>query len=103
MDNQQTIEILENLIESYKLEEAREKITEILLVDNENVEVLLLQGKIETKTQQYGDALNTYNRVLKLDKNNEKAHTAINMINNIMKIRRSFYFENTYTDDDLYL
>ena len=103
MDNHQTIEIIKNLIEEYKLEEAHNQIIELLSSDNHNIEALLLLGKIETKKQQYGDALNIYNKVLEVDKNNEQAIASINMIDNILEIRRSFYFENTYTDDDLYL
>ena len=103
MDNRRTIEILENLIDKYKLEEAQKQIEDILYTDSQNIELLLLLGKIKTKQQQYGDALNIYANVLSLDNNNEQARVSIKMINNILEIRRSFYFENTYTDDDLYL
>jgi cytochrome c-type biogenesis protein CcmH/NrfG len=103
MDNRERIEIIESLIENYKLDEARDKLFNVLDIDNKNIEALILLGKIETKKQQYGDALNTYQKVLEIEKENEKAQTAIKMINNILEIRRSFYFENTYTDDDLYL
>jgi lipopolysaccharide biosynthesis regulator YciM len=103
MDIQQRIKIIEELIEDFKLDVAEKQLTTHLKSESNSLEMLLLLGKIKTKQQQYGDALNIYNNILEEDNNNEKAKTAINMINNILKIRRSFYFENTYTDDDLYL
>jgi predicted Zn-dependent protease len=103
MDIQQHIKILESLIDNYQLKEAQEKVSDLLAKYPREIDFMLVQGKIQNKNQQYGDALNTYRAILAIDKDNEKAQAAINMINNILKIRRSFYFENTYTDDDLYL
>ncbi|PLX21858.1 MAG: hypothetical protein C0599_07460 [Salinivirgaceae bacterium] len=103
MDIHQNIKILESLIESYQLDEAQEKVSDLLSTEPQNIDLMLILGKIQNKKQQYGDALNTYRAILDIDKDNEKAQAAIKMINNILEIRRSFYFENTYTDDDLYL
>lgn len=103
MDIKQSIKIIEKLIESFDLKEAENHVEAFLKNNSNCIDILLLHGKIKTRQQQYGDALNIYNKILENDNNNEKAQAAIDMINNILKIRRSFYFENTYTDDDLYL
>ncbi len=102
MDNQSVIEKIESLIKKYQLNEALELIEETLSKNSDQIEVLCLKGKIMSKKQQYGDALNIYKYVLQLSPENEKAKSSIKMINDIMAIRRSFYFENTYTDDELY-
>ncbi len=102
MDKPSRKEKISDLIEQYKLENAMQEIEGILSEDSNDIDALCLKGKILTKQQQYGDALNVYKHVLAINPNFEKASTSINMINNILKIRRTFYFENTYTDDDLY-
>ncbi len=102
MDNQSVIEKIDNLIEDYKLEEALKLIEEALAKKDKDLDILCLKGKIMSKKQQYGDALNIYQHVLQLSPENEKALSSIKMINNILSIRRSFYFENTYTNDELY-
>lgn len=102
MDNHQRIEKIEGLIEQYQLDSATELIENGLNDNNNNLDLLCLKGKILTKKQQYGDALNIYNHVLNIDPAHQKASTAIKMINGILEIRRTFYFENPYTDDDLY-
>ncbi|ALO13732.1 putative PEP-CTERM system TPR-repeat lipoprotein [Salinivirga cyanobacteriivorans] len=102
MDKALRKEKIYNLIENYNLEEALHEIDEILKQNSQDIDALCFKGKILTKQQQYGDALNIYKHVLRIDPDHEKATTSINMINNILKIRRTFYFENTYTDDELY-
>lgn len=102
MDKQSRIEKINNLIEQYELDAALKLIAGELEHNKDDVEVLCQKGKILTKMQQYGDALNVYKQVLDINPGFEQAETAITMIDNILKIRRTFYFENTYTDDELY-
>lgn len=102
MQYSETIKKIEALIGRYKFEKALESIKKLTEEQGETTELLNFKGKIYTRQQQYGDALNTYNRVLGIDPQNKIAKYSIKMINDILKISRTFYFENPYTDDDLY-
>jgi len=90
------------LFKEYKLDEAQEVFEALLDEDKENIEVLLHLGKIHSRTQNYGVALNYFNKAIELNPNNSEAKTGLVLINNILQLTNNFYFENAYTDDDLY-
>lgn len=90
------------LFKEYKLDEAQDIFESLLENDNDNVEVLVHLGKIHSRTQNYGVALNYFNKVIELNPNNSEAKTGLVLINNILQLTNNFYFENAYTDDDLY-
>lgn len=90
------------LYRAYKLEESREMLELIVKQDPKNVEALLVLGKIHSRTQNYGVAINYFNQVLKLDNDNNAAKTGLKLIKNILQLTNNFYFENAYTQDNLY-
>lgn len=90
------------LYTEYKLDEAQVAFENLLVSDKNNIEVLNYLGRIHSKTQNYGVALNYYNKVLEIDSNNDIAKTGLNLIQNILNLANNFYFENAYTDDELY-
>ncbi len=59
-------------------------------------------GRLLKKQARFGDALNAYNRALSLDPDHKKAKAAIFLVKSILNIENNLYFENPYTDDDLY-
>ena len=90
------------LFREYKLDELRELLEKIVESDSENLEALTTLGKIHSRTQNYGEAINIFNSVLKIDKDNTEARTNLKLIQNILQLTNNFYFENAYTDDGLY-
>lgn len=91
-----------SLFENYKLEEAQSIFDALYVDDPKNIEILIYLGKINTRTQNYGDAMNFYNKALEIDPKNEQANTGIQLAKNILQLTNNFYFENAYTDDGLY-
>ncbi|PKP08453.1 MAG: hypothetical protein CVU09_15535 [Bacteroidetes bacterium HGW-Bacteroidetes-4] len=90
------------LYQQYKFDEAQELFEQILSEKPDNPEVLVFLAKIHAKTQNYGVALNCYNQVLQFDASNSEALTGIKLIKNILQLSNNFYYENPYTDDELY-
>ena len=91
-----------NLFEENKFDEAKEKFEKVVKIDPNNDEAYYYLGKIQNKFQNFGQAINFYNKALELNPDNEHVKYAINIVNNILKISNSLYYENPYTDDDLY-
>lgn len=91
-----------HLFQEYNLDESQQAFEKLLKLDENNLEVLLYLGRIHSRTQNYGEALNFFNRAIEIDKNNSTANTGIQLIKNILQLTNNFYFENSYTDDDLY-
>lgn len=90
------------LYQQYKFDEAQVLFEQILSEEPNNQEALVFLAKIHAKTQNYGAALNCYNQVLQFDASNSEALTGIKLIKNILQLSNNFYYENPYTDDDLY-
>lgn len=90
------------LFEEYKLDEAKKILEQILEQDKNNIKAQLFLGKVNTRTQNYGDAINCFNKVLEKDSENAEAKTGLTLIKGILQLTNNFYFENSYTDDDLY-
>ncbi len=96
------LEIALDLIQNYKLEEAREILEELIEKDSKNLPALIALGKIHSRTQNYGEAMNLFQRVLVYDANNSEASTGLQLIKNILQLTNNYYYENPYTDDELY-
>ncbi len=91
-----------NLFQEYKLDEAQELLESIIKSKPDELEALIYLGKIHSRTQNYGVAMNYFNSVLEIQPNNSAAKTGLTLIKNILQLTNNFYFENSYTDDDLY-
>lgn len=90
------------LFGQFKLDESQALCNAVLLDHPNQIEALLLSAKIASQKQDYGQALNYYNRIIELEQNNQEAKTAIQLIQNILGISNNFYYENPYTADELY-
>lgn len=90
------------LFQIYKLEEAKEAF-EFLVKNNTNlIDSLVYLGKTNARIQNYGEALNNFNKALELQPDNIQAKTGITLTQNILQLANNYYYENPYTDDDLY-
>jgi cytochrome c-type biogenesis protein CcmH/NrfG len=92
----------ERLFKEYKIEEAGELLQMTLIDEPDNKKALLLLGKIHSRTQNFGEAMNCFNQVLNSEPQNSEALTGLQLIKNILQLTNNYYFENAYTDDDLY-
>lgn len=92
----------EQLYKEFKLDEARELLELVLKEESHNKQALLLMGKLHSKTQNYGEAMNCFQKVLLAEPENSEATIGLQLIKNILQLTNNFYFENAYTDDDLY-
>lgn len=99
--NQNLNEALD-LISNYKLEEALELLEQLILDDPNNLEILLPLAKLHSRTQKYGDAMNYFQKVLAIEPRNSDAITGLQLIKNILLLTNNYYYENPYTDDELY-
>lgn len=102
MKYSEAIKAIEDFIDLYLLDQAMDLVDKVIESQDNKIELLCYKGKIYSRKQEYREALNIYNKILDIEKDNEVALTSIQMINNILKIRRTFYFENPYTDEELY-
>lgn len=90
------------LFKEYKLEEAQPVFEEIIEENPNDIVALLHLGKIYSRTQNYGEAMNFFSKVLELESDNSEAKTGLVLVQNILQLANNYYFENPYTDDDLY-
>nr|WP_319570309.1 hypothetical protein [uncultured Draconibacterium sp.] len=77
-----SLAVIEDLLKNEKTEQAR-KLFEKLGEQN-TVRYFLLKGKIEQKYQNWGEAINAFNRVLEIDSQNTEAANNLQLIKNIL-------------------
>nr|WP_320000221.1 hypothetical protein [uncultured Draconibacterium sp.] len=77
-----SLAVIEDLLKNEKTEQAR-KLFEMLGEQN-TVRYFLLKGKIEQKYQNWGEAINAFNRVLEIDSQNTEAANNLQLIKNIL-------------------
>lgn len=95
------VKYIEELIADKKLEAAIEYLTNELEKEA-NIEFLLQRGDIYRKIQAFGKALSDYRNALQIDPDNKIAATKLAMVENILSIENTFYYENAYTDETLF-
>lgn len=71
-------------VESNQLEEALQQIEHLLHQQPNCAELHDLQGQIFYRQQQWGRAINAFNRVLELEPNHPNAQSQIDMANSIL-------------------
>jgi len=90
------------LFQEYKLEEAQLAFEQLLEEEPGQIDALVYLGRIHSRTQNYGEAMNCYQQVLDKYPENSSAKTGLQLIKNILQLTNNYYFENAYTDDELY-
>lgn len=76
------LDFITGLLKAEKAEEARKEFENLPV--QQTVEYLLIKGKIEQKFQKWGDAINTFSRVIELDSQNHDAKNNLQLIHNIL-------------------
>ncbi len=80
--NNKKLEEINELLNSGKVNEAKQEFSKIL--PDESVEYLLLNGKIEQKFQHWGNAVNAFSKVIEIDSENKEAKNNLEIIQNIL-------------------
>lgn len=76
------LKAIQLLLEAGKAQEAK---TALLSIDGEESPAyFLLKGKVEQKFQNWGAAINAFNRVLEFDPENTEAQNNLHLIQNIL-------------------
>jgi tetratricopeptide (TPR) repeat protein len=70
------------LMQQEKTEKARDEFLKIK--PEETVEYWMIKGKLEQKFQNWGEAMNAFNKVLAIDNKNREAENNLHFIQNII-------------------
>ena len=81
-DMENSLKVIEDLLKTEKAEQARNLFEE--LGEQDTARYFLLKGNIEQKYQNWGEAINAFNRVLDIDPQNAEAANNLHMIKNIL-------------------
>ena len=81
--NEKLLEI-EQWIELNRLEDAEIGISQIRMTSGESAQLRFLQGKLEMKTEKWGDAINSFQQALELEPGMQAARTNIEMAKSIL-------------------
>lgn len=74
--------VVNELLKAEKAEQAKALFEE--LDEQETADYFLLKGKLEQKYQNWGEAINAYNKVLEIDARNTEAENNLHLIDNIL-------------------
>lgn len=82
MNQKDQLKNIELLLKNEQAIQAKEA---FLMLDPENSsEYFLVRGKIEQKFQNWGEAINAFNKVLEIDPQNSEAQNNLHLIRNIL-------------------
>lgn len=98
----QNINIAQKYFDNFEFDKAEKILLKTIDNNTDVTNAYCLLAKIYTRKQNYGAAINYYNKALELQPGNTDANTGIELIQNVLKLSNNFYFENPYTDDGLY-
>ncbi|WP_167618023.1 hypothetical protein [Maribellus sediminis] len=82
MDQNRRIEAILLLLENEEAQEASEAFRNIQ--PENTTQYFLLKAKIEQKFQNWGEAINAFNKVLELEPNHTEAQNSLHLIRNIL-------------------
>lgn len=77
-----SLDTITDLLNAEKAEQAKELFNELEI--QETVDYFLLKGKLEQKYQNWGEAINAFNKVLEIDPQNTEAANNLHLIDNIL-------------------
>jgi|GEM_PF-604965 len=90
-------------IQNQEFSKAENLLNEEINKDSENVKWLTLRGDLFYKKQKFPEALNDYNKILKIDKNNKLIKSKVEMIKEILKFEAVDIFASTNLNNDPWL
>ncbi len=80
--NKNDLELVRNLLKLEKAQEARTLFSQIDPKDS--AEYYLVKGSLEQKFQNWGEAMNAFNKVLEMEPDNSEAANNLHLIQNIL-------------------
>ena len=95
------VKYIEELIADEKIDAAIEYLSNELN-EEESADLLIQRGDLYRKIHAFGKALGDYRKALKLEPDNQVAATKLAMVESILSIENTFYYENAYTDESLF-
>jgi len=90
-------------IKNNEFEKALNKLNKGIDSNAENSEILILRGDLFYTQQKFSNALNDYNKVLKIEKENKLILAKVEMIKQILKFEAIDIFESTNLNNDPWL
>jgi len=102
-DKEQLINYLNNLIEQEKLSKALDIIQEKNPEREDDIPLLYLQSKIYQQIQDFGKAINTLQKIIKIDPDQKEAKNYISLINDILRYKNSDIYASPNTTHDPWL
>ncbi len=92
----------ENTTDKKRLESLLSEIN-MLLDKQPDIDLLLCRAEILTKFQQYGSAINDYNKVLEADPDSKQAATQLDLLKTILRYANTDIYASPNTDMDPWL
>jgi tetratricopeptide (TPR) repeat protein len=90
-------------IRNEEFKKALSKLNKSIDENLNNLELLILRGDLFYALQKFSDALNDYNKVLKIEKENKLIISKVEMIKQILKFEAIDIFESTNLNNDPWL
>jgi len=84
---EENLEKIVKLLQKEQANEALKCFNEITPV--ENIKYLMVKGQIEQKFQNWGKAINAFNKVLEIEPENQEAKSHLEMLHNILNFWNS--------------
>ena len=78
------IKLIENYLQSNQLEEAGQLLEELISMNDSNEELYFWLGKVYYKKQEWGSAINAFQKVLEINPEHPEAQSGIDMAYNIL-------------------
>lgn len=95
--------IVEQFIEKQEFEKAIELLSGEIKLNPDQIELFELRGEVYYTQQKFGDALNDFNKVLKVDKENKLISSKAQMAKEILRFQNLDIYESTNLNHDPWL
>jgi tetratricopeptide (TPR) repeat protein len=94
---------IEELKKKEQFEQALNLISEAIKEHPDNIELLLLEGKILKQLQKFPDAINVFQKILKLDPQHQEALNLKKMTQDILRFEQLDIYASTNLTNDPWL
>lgn len=92
-----------NYIQKNKFYEALDVVNQEISKDSKNIDLYIMRGDLYYRMQKFADALNDYNKVLKVDKTNKSISSKVELIKGILKFEALDIYASTNLNNDPWL
>lgn len=92
-----------NYIQKNKFNEALDVVNQEISKDSKNIDLYIMRGDLYYRMQKFADALNDYNKVLKVDKTNKSISSKVELIKGILKFEALDIYASTNLNNDPWL